>query len=1189
MQSSLSIRRFVAGILCFVVLSCGTQQLSSIGLVESDPHGMVVANLEFDHGAHIVAGQWNSDGSLLAVAGSRTGILDAKYVTTRIYSYNATEKFMTELRACQVDHGDMVWAVDWSSDDNYLLVGGLRNNNIGDTYTSHRVYQYHSATESLTEVVGARGDHGLNVIAVAWAPDGAHFAIGGERNGTVSVRIYSFDGTTATEVTTARADHGIEVRALSWTSDGLRLAVGGRRTNVIAATETTHRVFAFNSGAGTLTELTGSRGDHGALVSSLAWDASDLNLAVAGARFDTVPSDTTQPSYTHRIYEFNTTTSAMPELVDSRADHGSFVWHVAWNAAGTRLAIAGEQVSGLTNRIYSFDSGAGTLAEETSGVVSRGGGRAHTVGWCPGGTDFMVGGDRDVNVNHSLELFNFNTSSHASSPIVAARESLGYMARSMAWTPNGTYLVVAGWHEPARRSLNVYKFNSTTSTLTKLSFGGEIDFGSDVSAVAWTADNQYLAVGGRRNNALGGSLASVRVFQFNSSNETFSEVTGCRFDHGAMVMDLDWSSDSAYLAIGGIRNNKIASTNTTHRVLAFNSGAGTLSEVTGCRADHGGHCFAIDWNAANTKLFVGGIRNANISATMTSHRVYTFNSGAGTLTEQTAARGDHGGIVWAGGWMAAGTHFGVGGQRNNNIASTYTTSRIYSFNGTTAAEVTTARTAMGGDEIRSFEWAHSGSRALLAGERAVHDGAGDFATHCVYNFDSGAGTMTMLGYCCEDHGSRIVTGAWNTGDCHIAVGGIRTIDAANNLTARVYSFVPAGTTLNREIASLSDHGTDVMVLDWHPGRNHLAIGGVRFDTNLSDTSAPSYTSRVYRFDHAAKTLTDLAGCRVDHGNTVYDLAWTFSGVYMAIGGAQFDSDLSDTSGPVYTSRVYEFSSTSSTLTELANCQMNHGAAVMSIGWTTTTAGTYLAVGGRRTEDSITHRIYRFDMPSQSMVELAGCAMDFGDNVSSLSWSYDGVFLAVGGKRVPLGDDYASVRIYQFDPIAETLTEVVTARIDHGQEIYDLEWAPTSYTLALKGAGYDNINIRIYTYNVEFSVFTEKYLARTYNIGYGGTIQWAPNELSLATCGYRDDKKTHQVYLYDAGAGTLTEAPWAMGDQIRTAHCARWIDTDGCVLAVAGDRAYDQANSMYVTHGVYSFAGGVPTLDELKNARSDYMS
>jgi len=94
-------------------------------------------------------------------------------------------------------------------------MGGARYDAGGGVYITTRVYLFDAVAGSLTEVTTCRTDHGADVNAVAWSPDGKYLATGGLSAIGVYTRIYSFDAAagTLTQRCLPDIDHGADVRS----------------------------------------------------------------------------------------------------------------------------------------------------------------------------------------------------------------------------------------------------------------------------------------------------------------------------------------------------------------------------------------------------------------------------------------------------------------------------------------------------------------------------------------------------------------------------------------------------------------------------------------------------------------------------------------------------------------------------------------------------------------------------------------------------------------------------------------------------------------------------------------------------------------------------------------------------------------------------------------------------------------
>ncbi len=130
-------------------------------------------------GSTVVTLNWSPDGKYLVVAGSFQGFTGNCLM---LYRFSRTTKTLTLVDSINPDGGDLLDTVrdsDWSSDGNYLVIGGTIN---GNTNNDVLVYKLSRTTETLTQVAatnpGGTGTSDL-ILATQWSPDGNYLAVGG--------------------------------------------------------------------------------------------------------------------------------------------------------------------------------------------------------------------------------------------------------------------------------------------------------------------------------------------------------------------------------------------------------------------------------------------------------------------------------------------------------------------------------------------------------------------------------------------------------------------------------------------------------------------------------------------------------------------------------------------------------------------------------------------------------------------------------------------------------------------------------------------------------------------------------------------------------------------------------------------------------------------------------------------------
>ncbi|WP_433677712.1 toll/interleukin-1 receptor domain-containing protein [Nocardia sp. CA-119907] len=311
-------------------------------------------------------------------------------------------------------HGSgWVTSAAWSPDGGNLVSGGFDTTiRIWDTITGSMRW----APKDHTRIAGASGGYAAYVRTVAWSPDGRYIASGGD-SGTVTIwnvaarraehTLKANNALSAAKTLQAwlfNASHGLEVLSVAWSPDGSRLAVGGRDKAV--------RVWDAATGGLQWTTLGRVGG-----ITSVAWSPDGRTLAVGGAHgVGLHDASTGGHRLTLRGHSGRVESVAWsPDgrfLASAGRDHTVRIWDaqggestlvlrghtagvesVAWSPDGRHIASAGNDE---TVRIWSSDSGtmlcsviAHPAVEWNSDPYA-----ALSVAWCPDRLRLAAGGPR---------------------------------------------------------------------------------------------------------------------------------------------------------------------------------------------------------------------------------------------------------------------------------------------------------------------------------------------------------------------------------------------------------------------------------------------------------------------------------------------------------------------------------------------------------------------------------------------------------------------------------------------------------------------------------------------------------------------------------------------------------------------------------------------------------------------------
>lgn len=293
-----------------------------------------------------------------------------------------------------------------------------------------------------------------------------------------------------------------------------------------------------------------------------------------------------------RVYEFNegSLTSAAGN------SPGTTINHLAWQPVSQPpyYFVAGTS-AGL--RAYQFTLPS-TLSQ--TGSIIEIGTTFNAIAWHPAGN--LVAGGKTSGTQR-ISIYNFVGGILSSNYNLTFEVTVQRGAMDFDYT--GEYLAV-GVNSDNR--LRLIKWNGTIlSEVTPIG----VTLSDPVTAVRWSPDGSLLAVG------LNSSTERLRVYSFNRTTETLTEVESYRVGEALTVFSIDWRSDGKMLAVGreriGIirKQLRIFSVDTYAQRL-FPSAESTLeSEVA--------ICYSTRWSP-NDQYVVTGSSSKNVT-------VFNFQAG----------------------------------------------------------------------------------------------------------------------------------------------------------------------------------------------------------------------------------------------------------------------------------------------------------------------------------------------------------------------------------------------------------------------------------------------------------------------------------------------------------------------------------------------------------------------------------
>jgi len=446
--------------------------------------------------------------------------------------------------------------------------------------------------------------------------------------------------------------------------------------------------------------------------------------------------------------------------------------------------------------------------------------------------------------------------------------------------------------------------------------------------------------------------------------------------------------------------------------------------------------------------------------------------------------------AWAVSWSPDGKYLAAG------IRSSGEEVRVYRFDGSSLTLVDSAANVT---RCRSVSWSPDGYY-LAAGFTSTGNEIR------VYRFDGLSltevvGTGAAFGEC---HSV-----SWSPDGRYLAAGSQTGFTGSG---VRVYKF--DGSSL-REAAN-ADTSDIVQSVSWSPDGSYLAAGLVVSSDKIV----------VYRFD--GSSLTQVVSVSLP----CYFLSWSPDGAYLAVGLASSGDEV----------RVYRFNGLS--LTEVASTASAGVALCRSVSWSPD--GSYLAAGFDSAGDEI--RIYRFD--GLSLTEVYS-TVPVATACYSVSWSPYGSYLAAGlsssGDEVRVYSfDHdiwtcvptSSMLLSKFDTV--TLTDVDTDT--SSSSVSSMRWSPDGDFLAVGFNTSSDVNaVRVYPFDGE-NLGTEIYLPATVS-GEVECVDWSPDGVYLAV-GFANGATNEVIVYCFTGTSLTTIGAWAVSNNGKTAHCVKWSPCGG---------------------------------------------
>lgn len=359
-------------------------------------------------------------------------------------------------------------------------------------------------------------------------------------------------------------------------------------------------------------------------------------------------------------------------------------------------------------------------------------------------------------------------------------------------------------------------------------------FGNFMNTFSWRPDGRYIAVSGQSPNPYGFSSNNRDdIFLYELVNSTLITVTSQSYKSpflNGSVFAVDWSADGQYLAIGGEAPAAgVGGFSNGNNVRVYRFDGNFLVPVTTASYPNVTSDTTYPrWSPDQRYLIVTGEAQGAIPGPGVDTLVYRFNGTSLTLT--TSRRVAGGSLIWSSKWSPDGKFIAIASTTGNfaNTSSGFANTdgiKIYRFDGSTLIPVASQPFGGASADARVVDWSPDGKFLLVTGSGAGA-GFGGFADADnlrIYAFN-GTSLMPIV-----SHGNTAFPAAWHPNGKYLSC----TLTFSSEQT-RFFKF--DGTNLNQ--VALINNPSSLYAQGWDPSGKVFGTGLNNIDLYSTTFSNP---------------------------------------------------------------------------------------------------------------------------------------------------------------------------------------------------------------------------------------------------------------------------------------------------------------------------------------------------------------